>query len=308
MAIPTNMQSLSTTPGSNVPQPTDIVGSTLQQLLQAIQAILAQTQAFTTLAAAATTDLSTVNTTLVNVTGTASIGSLGTLPSGILRLVTFASTPTLVNSTNLQLPTGANYTCAAGDTFWCISLGAGVWKVCPINNVAALGGALASQLASYIPLAGNVTYTGPLTLYAGVLGGTAGNFLVLDSKTFGDANNDQLVLQATRLSTGSTWASAYTSLYRKVDSTVHAGIQFGDGNNDSGFGLGLGYSGTNSLYCDTSNNWHTVNSVTVGGIMTAQNGVTINNGNFVYNGATQPHVFVQSSAPTAIAVGDLWAW
>jgi hypothetical protein len=32
------------------------------------------------------------------------------------------------------------------------------------------------------------------------------------------------------------------------------------------------------------------------------------NNTFSYGGITQPHVFVQSAQPTAIAVGDLWFW
>jgi hypothetical protein len=31
-------------------------------------------------------------------------------------------------------------------------------------------------------------------------------------------------------------------------------------------------------------------------------------GSMQYGGATQPHIFVQSSTPTAIATGDLWFW
>lgn len=63
----------------------------------------------------------------MQVTGTATITSLGTGFNGCRREVRFSGTPTLVHSANLVLPNAANIAIASGDvaTFRCV--GAGVW-------------------------------------------------------------------------------------------------------------------------------------------------------------------------------------
>jgi len=82
----------------------------------------------TTVASAATVDLSTTTNT-VNVTGTATITSLGTVAAGAHRLVTFAGALTLThNATSLVLPSGDNILTAAGDSAEFLSLGSGNWK------------------------------------------------------------------------------------------------------------------------------------------------------------------------------------
>jgi len=82
----------------------------------------------TTVASAATVDLSTTTNT-VNVTGTVTITSLGTVAAGAHRLVTFAGALTLThNATSLILPGSANILTAAGDSAEFLSLGSGNWK------------------------------------------------------------------------------------------------------------------------------------------------------------------------------------
>jgi hypothetical protein len=55
---------------------------------------------------------------------------------------------------------------------------------------------------------------------------------------------------------------------------------------------------------DTSGQVSMFNNLIVTG--TVASGGFSTNGNFAYGGTVQPHVFVQSGTPTAIAVGDLW--
>lgn len=155
-----------------------------------------------------------------------------------------------------------------------------------------------TALSSYLPLSGG-TINGTLNVNgsgnavnAGALGTAVNSFLVMQSLNLTDSNNDQIVFQANRVVNGSGWPSVIKQIYSKVDSTVQGVMQFNDGNSNFTFGLGFGYT-TTSLRCDTSNNWSTTGSFGI-------------NGNLVYGGSVQPHIFVQSGTPTAVAVGDLW--
>ena len=83
---------------------------------------------FTTKASAATCDLSTVNTTSVDITGTTTITSFGT-GANLYRIVKFSGVLTLThNATSLILPTSSNIATAAGDTAGFVSDGSGNWR------------------------------------------------------------------------------------------------------------------------------------------------------------------------------------
>lgn len=85
--------------------------------------------ASTNLASAATTDLSTILTPYVNITGTNSITSFGS-GTNQFRFIRFAGALTLTyNGTSLVLPGGANIATAAGDTAIASSDGSGNWTV-----------------------------------------------------------------------------------------------------------------------------------------------------------------------------------
>lgn len=74
-------------------------------------------EAFAALASAATTDIGAESSSFINITGTATITSFGTVPSGtVLKWVKFAGALILThNATTLILPTGANITTEAQD-------------------------------------------------------------------------------------------------------------------------------------------------------------------------------------------------
>lgn len=92
---------------------------------------------FTAIASASTTDLSSVATVGVSVTGTTTITSFGT-GANLLRIGKFAAALTLThNATSLILPGGANITTAAGDRFIALSDGSGNWTV--IDYIKANG-------------------------------------------------------------------------------------------------------------------------------------------------------------------------
>jgi hypothetical protein len=117
-----------------------IVTSTNADEVAALKLNVLQPQA--TIASAATTDLSTVSSEEVSITGTTTITSLGTSSAGTKRNVNFAGALTLThNATSLILPPGANILTAAGDRAEFLSLGSGNW-ICtgylPVQNMGLL--------------------------------------------------------------------------------------------------------------------------------------------------------------------------
>lgn len=86
--------------------------------------------AWSDIASAATTAIGGVASSAVNVTGTTTITSFGTIAAGVTRLVKFAGVLTLThNGTSLILPGSANISTAAGDALLAVSEGSGNWRV-----------------------------------------------------------------------------------------------------------------------------------------------------------------------------------
>ena len=98
------------------------------------------------IASAATTDIGAPLTTLLNVTGTATITSFGTNYNGP-RFLRFAGVCTLTNSATLVLPGGANITTAAGDSA----------IVVPLDNPATGWRVVVYERASGAAFDGSVT-------------------------------------------------------------------------------------------------------------------------------------------------------
>ena len=90
--------------------------------------------------AAATTDIGAQLSTIINVTGAATITSFGTNYNGP-RFLRFAGVCTLTNSATLVLPGGANITTAAGDSCIAVPLGnpATGWRVAGTGDVSMTG-------------------------------------------------------------------------------------------------------------------------------------------------------------------------
>ena len=82
-----------------------------------------------TVASAATTNIGSVASNVVNITGTTTITSFGTIAAGAVRVVNFAGVLTLTyNATSLILPGSSDITTAAGDVAVFESLGSGNWQ------------------------------------------------------------------------------------------------------------------------------------------------------------------------------------
>lgn len=96
------------------------------------------------IASAATTDLSAATSAFVHVTGTTTITALGTAQAGTRRIVVIDDILTFThNATSLILPTGANITTAAGDVATFVSEGSGNWRC--VDYTKADGTALAGS-------------------------------------------------------------------------------------------------------------------------------------------------------------------
>lgn len=84
------------------------------------------------IASSATTDIGAAASNSVDISGTTTITGLGTISSGVMRVVRFTGALTLThNATSLILPAGANISVAAGDCAVFRSLGSGNW-VCAL--------------------------------------------------------------------------------------------------------------------------------------------------------------------------------
>jgi hypothetical protein len=91
------------------------------------------------LASAATTDLGTIQSHNVTVTGTATITSLGSSASAgaPLYYLTFAGAATLTHSASLLCPNQASLVTVAGATAWAIYAGSGNWTIFDYNTPGA---------------------------------------------------------------------------------------------------------------------------------------------------------------------------
>ena len=82
-----------------------------------------------TLASASASDMATTAAECVNITGTTTITSFGTVKAGVSKLIRFAGALQLThNATSFILPGGANITTVAGDTAIFKSEGSGNWR------------------------------------------------------------------------------------------------------------------------------------------------------------------------------------
>ena len=155
MAVPTAITDLSATLASNSPAGGDTVFPELDNYLRAAFGFIRQGDAKASdVASATTTDIGAAAGRIVDVTGTTTITSFGTVAAGIWRVVRFKGALTLThNATSLILPTGANITTAAGDCLIAVSLGSGNWVVTHYQRKS--GDPVSQTMAS-----GNYTPTG----------------------------------------------------------------------------------------------------------------------------------------------------
>src|SRR5574343_1576219 len=85
--------------------------------------------AYTDLASAATTELDSVSSLYINITGTTGITSFGTATDGLYRYLKFADSLTITNGASLVCPSNADIITQAGDTLLAVCGASNVWTI-----------------------------------------------------------------------------------------------------------------------------------------------------------------------------------
>lgn len=147
MAVPTVLTDLSTTAANNSPSGSETVGSSLDDYLRGIQAVVRAGLAHKGAdipSVAGTTDLGAVVGLFHDITGTETITGFGTVSAGVWKVLQFDGVATLThNATSLILPGNANITTAAGDMCMATSEGSGNWRINWYQRRASLSVTLA---------------------------------------------------------------------------------------------------------------------------------------------------------------------
>lgn len=138
MPVPSTMSDLNTTAASNYPAGGDAIGNSLDDTLRAHAAIVRRTNGISgsSIASAATTDISASESENVTVTGTTTITSLGTGFAGCKREVLFSGALQLTHSANLIMPNAANFTTIANDVLTFRCLAASQWICTAVSRAA----------------------------------------------------------------------------------------------------------------------------------------------------------------------------
>lgn len=129
MPLPSSIYDLSTSAASNSPAGFDSIGTSLDDYLRAIQAIIKQQFSTGTQLASGSTITPQADGNFINVTGTSSITGIASTNSwnGRIVVLKFSDALTLTHSANLVLPNAANITTATNDVFSFVQESTGVW-------------------------------------------------------------------------------------------------------------------------------------------------------------------------------------
>lgn len=297
MPVPNTMADLATLAGSNSPAGSEAIGNSLDNYLRAISAILRSTNALAsaTIAAASTTDIGSADGESVQITGSATITSLGTGFNGCRRELRFSGACTLTHSANLSLPGGANITTAAGDAISFRCVGSGQW-LCTARARAVPSSADVIAGLGYTPVnkAGD-TMTGGLSLDTSlvsttaflVLGATGAGTIFLRPNGVGSTAGQSVINSSGDLSVTGDISMAGTYLYGDGKAIARYDDAFLRLNPSGNFSSGI-YGGTGVLRhdgdLDLSNS----------GFLTLQGGNTLTK------------LTVSSSAPGTLQSGELY--
>ncbi len=160
MAVPSSIADLSTTAASNSPAGSESIGTSLDDYLRAIQAIIKQENS----KGADTASASSVTIPVVGsyfvITGTTGITGFADSWTGRTVVLKFSDAVLLTNSAGLILPGGANITTAAGDVIAITNESTGVWRCVffqPASGYQRLDATL-TALAGALTAAGKIPY------------------------------------------------------------------------------------------------------------------------------------------------------
>jgi len=160
MPVPSVITDLSVIAASNSPAGSDSIGTSLDDYLRSVQAIVKREQSQGAAIASASTTAIGGNTdgNYLHITGTTTITSFGTVAAGISRTVIFDGALTLTNSASLILPGGANITTVAGDAAEFVSEGGGIWRCS--GYLRSAGQYIFNGQTATVNLAGNLNLSG----------------------------------------------------------------------------------------------------------------------------------------------------
>lgn len=188
MPVPTALTDLSATAASNSPSGSETVGSSLDDYLRGIQAVLRGNLAHkgADIASATTTDLGAVVGLFNDITGTTTITGFGTVGAGVWKVIKFEGALTLThNATSLILPGGANITTADGDIAIVVSEGSGNWR-CVSYQKASGAPIRTAPVANSIGADVNLNNTGSYFDGPSCAQGTAGTWFASGTVTLTD--------------------------------------------------------------------------------------------------------------------------
>jgi hypothetical protein len=151
----------SSTASSNKPTGATPIGTGLDDNLRTIQAVIRQYLASpgTTIASAATVDLSTADGHTIPISGISTVTGLGTEVSGIEYLLTTTGVQVWKNSSALTLPAGTDYTSASGDYLFAESKGSGNWVIPFIGKANGQPIAAYSDILPIVSKSGSASVT-----------------------------------------------------------------------------------------------------------------------------------------------------
>jgi hypothetical protein len=236
MAIPTALESLSTTAASNGP-----AGSEQRTLaddgLRQAYAFLAQiTQQGTDIASGATITPASTGWQY-DVTGVTGISAIATTNSwtGRLLCLQFDGILTITHSSNLALPGSANITTAAGDVALFLERGASAWRC--IHYQRADG---------TFPTTAYLTTSAAASTYLALSGGTiTGNITLGNDGADVVTTNGNVTINAPSSGDAVTLTSVAGGFGIKINDASGQGATFRNATNTSGFDIGL-LAGTGS--------------------------------------------------------------
>lgn len=185
MTVPSSMYDLDTTAANNSPSGSETIGTSLDDYLRAIQAVIKQGASQGANIASSSTITPPASGSYFSVTGTSTITTIASTNSwnGRQIVLVFAGALTFThNASTLILPGGANITTAAGDAAHMVQEGSGIWRCAGYEradgNIAFTGtgkritgdfsnGTNANRVLFQTSTANNITYVGAIPSAAG---------------------------------------------------------------------------------------------------------------------------------------------
>lgn len=148
MPVPSSIADLSTTAASNSPAGSDAIGTSLDDYLRTIQAIIKRENSKgSDITAATTIDIPSDGSYFV-VTGNTTITGISDDWNGRTCALKFSGTPQLTHSSGFILPGAANITVAAGDMMIVANESTGVWRVVAYQRASGAAVAASGSIAS----------------------------------------------------------------------------------------------------------------------------------------------------------------